>query len=283
MLPTMQRPCTLAHNVPSHSLELETWILTCPSTLIRSCKPFSGARNLKMHLCIHIQEKLHKCKHCSYSATQAGSVRRHLVTYSGQDCIVQNVKTFNFGWKSENSHAYPHWGESIYRCPQCTYSTTSKQALGFHSQTSTKRGNSTKRKVVLESNFPSHSAKERLHYVASHSVKLQIWGFTLSLTVGRNHLNQNQNKISPESPLTHSQWRKALHVSTMKQIIQPIWKSEDSPYYLALTLEKTRTIAHNAILEPQQEKHWDFTCTLTREKIHISAYNATIGWKQNKH
>ena len=55
------------------------------------------------------------------------------------------------------------------------------------------------------------------------------------------------------------------------------------PYYLALTLEKTRTIAHNAILEPQQEKHCNFTCTLTREKIHISAYNATIGWKQNKH
>ena len=146
-----------------------------------------------------------------------------------------------------------------------------------------KKRNSTKRKEALGSNFPSHSAKERLHYVASHSVKLQIWGFTLSLTVGRNHLNQNQNKISPESPLTHSQWRKALHVSTMKQIIQPIWKSEDSPYYLAFTLEKTRTIAHNAILEPQQEKHWDFTCTLTREKIHISAYNATIGWKQNKH
>ena len=117
MLPTMQRPCTLAHNVPSHSLELETWILTCPSTLIRSCKPFSGARNLKMHLCIHIQEKLHKCKHCSYSATQAGSVRRHLVTYSGQDCIVQNVKTFNFGRKYGSLHAYPHWGDSIYRCP----------------------------------------------------------------------------------------------------------------------------------------------------------------------
>ena len=160
--------------VLSHSDKMEFWRLTCspqckdlahlhtmfqvihsscPSTLIRSCKPFSGARNLKMHLCIHIQEKLHKCKHCSYSATQAGSVRRHLVTYSGQDCIVQNVKTFNFGWKSENSHAYPHWGESIYRCPQCTYPTTTKQALGFHSQTSTKRGIQQKEKKHLDPTF----------------------------------------------------------------------------------------------------------------------------------
>ena len=31
-----------------------------------------------------------------------------------------------------------------------------------------------KRKEALGTKFPSHSAKERLHYVASHSVKLQI-------------------------------------------------------------------------------------------------------------
>ena len=159
-----------------------------------------------------------------------------------------------------------------------------KTSIGVSLPNKHKKRNSTKRKEALGSNFPSHGTKDRLHYVASHSVKLQIWGFTLSLTVGRNHLNRNQNKISPESPLTHSPWRKALHVSTMKQIIQPISKSEDSLYYyLALTLEKTHTIAHNAILKPQEEKYWDFTCTMTWEKIHISAYNATIGWKQNKH
>ena len=142
--------------------------------------------------------------------------------------------------------------------------------------------NKKKRDTSIQLSFTQCEGKA--HYVASPSVKLQIWGFTLSLTVGRNHLNRNQNKISPESPLTHSPWRKALHVSTMKQIIQPISKSEDSLYYyLALTLEKTRTIAHNAILKPQEEKYWDFTCTMTWEKIHISAYNATIGWKQNKH
>ena len=110
-----------------------------------------------------------------------------------------------------------------------------KTSIGLSLPNNHKKRNSTKRKEALGSNFPSHSAKERLHYVASHSVKLQIWGFTLSLTVGRNHLNRNQNKISPESPLTHSPWRKALHVSTMKQIIQPISKSEDSLYYLLLS------------------------------------------------
>ena len=164
MLPTMQRPCALAHNVPSNSLELETWILPCPMsihtdqklyTCAQCAKPFSGARTLKMHLCIHIREKLHKCKHCiSYLATQAGSVRRHPVMYSGKDYIVQNVKTFNFGWKSGSSHAYPHcWGESKCRCPQCTYSTTTKQALGFHSQTTTKRGIQQKEKKHLDPTF----------------------------------------------------------------------------------------------------------------------------------
>ena len=153
-------------------------------------------------------------------------------------------------------HLLTHRSESFHKCKQCMSFTRAERLIIHTDERQRKKRNSTKRKEALWSNFPSHSsAKERLHYVASHSVKLRIWGFTLSLTLGSNHLNQNQNKISP-----HSQWRKALHVFFMQQIIQPIWKSEDSHYYyyLALTLEKTRTIANNVILKTATRKTLGF-------------------------
>ena len=100
---------------------------------------------------------------------------------------------------------------------------------------------------------------KRACYVAIHSVKLQIWGFTLSLTVGRNHLHAHNVTIHPEQ---NQPWESTYsltveagpQVSMMQQIIQPIWKSENSPYR---SHRRKHINANDATIWLQQKQQWE--------------------------
>ena len=44
----------------------------------------SDAGNLRRHLKTHSGEKSNKCNQCDYASSQAGNLRRHLKTHSGE-------------------------------------------------------------------------------------------------------------------------------------------------------------------------------------------------------
>ena len=190
------------------------------------------------HLVAHSGEKAHKCTQCEYSAGTKPAPRHYLLTHSS---------------------------ESLHECKQCTKSFSRAERVEKHiihnDERQHKKRNSLKRrkKQALGSNFLSHCAYMRACYVAIYSVKVQIRGFTLSLTLGRNHLHAHNVTIHPEQ---NQPWESTYsltveagpQVSMMQQIIQPIWKSENSPYR---SHRRKHINANDATIWLQQKQQWE--------------------------
>ena len=79
----------------------------------------SQAGNLRTHLITHSGEKLNKCNHCDYAFSQAGNLRRHLKKYTGEKTIKCKQCDFKSSQASNlRAHLKIHSGEKSHKCNQ---------------------------------------------------------------------------------------------------------------------------------------------------------------------
>ena len=77
--------------------------------------------------------KSNKCNQCDYASSQAGDLRRHLKTHSGeksQKCNQCDYATYHTGHLK--THIKTHTGEKPNKCSQCEYASSRADQLRLH-------------------------------------------------------------------------------------------------------------------------------------------------------
>ena len=96
----------------------------------------SQAGNLRKHLKTHTGEKLNKCNKCELAFSQAGNLRRHLQKHSGEKSNKYNQCGFASSYSSvSRTHLKTHTGEKPNECNQCDYASCYASALRTHLKT----------------------------------------------------------------------------------------------------------------------------------------------------
>ena len=91
-----------------------------------------GLTHMKTHTG-ETREKLHKCYQCEYAAHQAGNLRAHMKTHSGEKLHKCNKCDLAFLMVDKlRRHMKTHSGEKSFKCIQCEYSSSQMDALKIH-------------------------------------------------------------------------------------------------------------------------------------------------------
>ena len=91
------------------------------------------AGNLKKHLETHSGEKPDKCSQCEFASLQAGNLRRHSKTHSGEkpnkcnQCGFASIRASHL-----KTHLKTHSGEKSNKCNQCDFESSWACALRRH-------------------------------------------------------------------------------------------------------------------------------------------------------
>ena len=76
----------------------------------------------------HDGKKSHNCNQCSYSSTNAASLKRHMLVHSGEKPFVCTQCVYSCTEASHlKKHMLTHSGDRPFNCTQCKYSFTQAQ------------------------------------------------------------------------------------------------------------------------------------------------------------
>ena len=91
------------------------------------------AGNLKDHLKTHSGEKTNKCNQCQYASFYASHLRTHLKTHSGERANKCNQCEYASSQASHlRTHLKTHSGEKTNKCNQCEYASSQASNLRTH-------------------------------------------------------------------------------------------------------------------------------------------------------
>ncbi|XP_052844855.1 zinc finger protein interacting with ribonucleoprotein K-like [Drosophila gunungcola] len=118
-------------NDDGNSKNVDDHRLNCPQ-----CAKNIHKRSLKRHLRTHIEDRPHKCSHCSKSYTSHPQLKLHLKTHSGERAFKCSVCSKTFNQKSHlGPHLRIHTGERPYKCSICSNSFSQNATMLSHMRT----------------------------------------------------------------------------------------------------------------------------------------------------
>ena len=98
--------------------------LTFVSFLCFFCAP-SPYSNLKSHKLVHSKEWPFVCKQCNYSCTQAGDLKKHMLSANP---FRRKALQLHDSWQPQNANAHI-FREKPFSSTQCNYSCTTASCL----------------------------------------------------------------------------------------------------------------------------------------------------------
>ena len=85
----------------------------------------SDAGNLRRHLKTHSGEKSNKCNQCDFASSHAGDLRRHLTKHSGEKYKKCNQCDYVSCYANDlRRHLQRHSGEKSNKCNQCGFASS---------------------------------------------------------------------------------------------------------------------------------------------------------------
>ena len=145
----------------------------------------SQAGDMRSHLKTHSGEKPNKCNQCDYTSSQAGNLRTHLKTHSGEKSYKCNQCNFVCSLPSSlRQHLKIHGGEKSNKCNQCDFASFQEGNLRTHLKThSGEKSNkcnqcdfASSRAGNLRTHLKTHSGERSNKCVTLPGLTQVLWG-----------------------------------------------------------------------------------------------------------
>ena len=143
------------------------------NTMKQTCKKIGlkGEEILKKKTdkAINLMIKSNKCNQCGYASSQAGNLRRHLKTHSGDKPYKCNQCGYAFSQPDHlRTHMKIHSGEKPNKCNQCEYTSSWAYNLRTHLKTHSEE----KLNKCNQCDFASSRADVLMIHLKKHNLKV---------------------------------------------------------------------------------------------------------------